>query len=219
MANARLWVDPSNPGVLQLPADAAQHQIAIATDTCNQNTKGWNMWIKVTNKLKQQILDAMEVEGELVGHATRSISKLLNHLVTCHSQIKPNNIKNNKKKLGAGWSPTSSLKELWIHANQCRQFAAIAQVPIPDGKVLCILLDVIAATGLFSNGCKEWCKKLKVDQMHDNFKQHFQRCCDECTRVLSAQAAGFHSANAAVTEILPQANTTTTGMVAIAGME
>jgi hypothetical protein len=35
MANAQPWVDSPNPGILQLPANAAQHQIAIATDMCN----------------------------------------------------------------------------------------------------------------------------------------------------------------------------------------
>jgi hypothetical protein len=53
MNGAQPWVDPSNPGTLQLPADAMQHQITIATNTHNRNTKEWNTWIELSTKLKQ----------------------------------------------------------------------------------------------------------------------------------------------------------------------
>jgi hypothetical protein len=106
--------------------------------------------------LKQQILDSVDkaqlakLEGNLVGHAVRSVRELLNHLVTRHSQIRREDIKNNKKKLAAEWSPTNSLKELWISIHRCCQFTIMAQEPISDGKMLGVLLDVIEATGAFS---------------------------------------------------------------------
>jgi hypothetical protein len=58
MNGAQPWVDPPNPGVvLRLPANTAQRQIAIATDMHNRNAKGWNTWIKLSAKLKQQVFD------------------------------------------------------------------------------------------------------------------------------------------------------------------
>jgi hypothetical protein len=87
MNGTQPWVDPPNPGVLQIPTSAAQHQMAITTSACNLNSKEWTTWIKVTNKLKQQVLDAAgkahlaELEDDVVGCATRTASKLLNHLV------------------------------------------------------------------------------------------------------------------------------------------
>jgi hypothetical protein len=102
---AQPWVNPPNSGTLQLPAKAAQHQIAIATNTCNFNMKEWNTWIELSTKLKQQILNAAdkahlaELSNQLTGHAAVTVGELLNHLVTHHCQIKCGDIETVEKLL------------------------------------------------------------------------------------------------------------------------
>jgi hypothetical protein len=54
----------------------------------------------------------------LAGRAAASAGQLLNHLVTRRCEIKRNDIKANKKKLGANWSPAASLEQLWIRAHE-----------------------------------------------------------------------------------------------------
>jgi hypothetical protein len=39
--------------------------------------------------------------------------------------------------------------------------------------------------GAFADECKEWRKKPEADQMHANFKMHFQHCCEEHARTLA----------------------------------
>jgi hypothetical protein len=83
MNGAQPWVDPPSSGVPQLPANAAQCRIATATDTHNRNAKGWNTWIKLSTKLKQQTLGAADKAHlaklmiQVVGHAARTAGNLL----------------------------------------------------------------------------------------------------------------------------------------------
>jgi hypothetical protein len=78
MPGAQPWVDPPSPGTLQLPAGAAQHQMATLADTRNCSAKEQNMWVELSSKLKQQILDAVdethtdELSNRLAGRAAVS---------------------------------------------------------------------------------------------------------------------------------------------------
>jgi hypothetical protein len=104
-----------------------QRQITIATAERSWNTKEWNAWIKLSSKLKQQILDTADkgclakLSNNLMGHAAVTTGELLNHLVAHRCEIKCDDVKANKQKLGTEWSPTVSLKELWIHARECQE--------------------------------------------------------------------------------------------------
>jgi hypothetical protein len=73
------------------------------------------------------------------------------------------------------------------------------------------LLNVIETAGVFAAGCCEWPKRPVNEHALANFKEHFKCHCDERTHTLSAQAGGFHSANAVITEQLQQANIAATG--------
>jgi hypothetical protein len=70
-----------------------------------------------------------ELSNRATGCAAVSAQQLLNHLVTRHCEIKRNDIKANKKKLAANWSPSTSLEQLWICARECQDFAAISGEP------------------------------------------------------------------------------------------
>jgi hypothetical protein len=132
MANTQPWVNPPVPGDLNLVANAATRQIAIATNACDRGTKACNAWIKLTNKLKQQLIDAVgdahlkELKHETSACAWCTIAELLNHLVTACGQIKVDNIARNKKKLSADWSPDAPLEDLWNNVTNCHAFATRA---------------------------------------------------------------------------------------------
>jgi hypothetical protein len=103
-------------------------------------------------------------------------------------EIKCDDIKANKKKLAADWSPAANLEQLWIRARECQGFAATAGEPIPEGKMIGTLLDVIKTAGVFAAGCCEWRKHPVNERALANFKEHFKCHCDERTRTLSALA-------------------------------
>jgi hypothetical protein len=217
MVGAQPWVDPQNPGALQIPANSTARQMAMLSDTHNREVKEYNTFIDLAAKLKQQILDAVdhtyidELSNPLTGFATVTTAQLLTHLMTRYCEIKRDDIKANKKKLAADWSPATTLEQLWIRARECQDFATTAGEPIPEGEVVGTLLDVIENTGVFATGCYEWRKRPINEHTLANFKEHFKYHYDERTRTLSAQAGGFHSANAVVTEQMQQVNIATTG--------
>jgi hypothetical protein len=112
-----------------------QCQMAALVDTRNRSAKEHNAWVEISAKLKQQILGAAgkvrvgELSDGLAGRAVVSAGQLLNHLVACCCEIKCDDIKANKKKLSADWSPAASLEQLWVHARECQNFAAIPENP------------------------------------------------------------------------------------------
>jgi hypothetical protein len=99
-------------------------------------------------------------------------------LVTRCCEIKRDDIKANKKKLAADWSPAASLEQFWIRARECQDFATIAGEPIPAGEMIGTLLDVIEAAGVFAAGCCEWRKRPVAEHTLANFKEHFKCHCD-----------------------------------------
>jgi hypothetical protein len=149
LPGAQPRVDPQNPGTLQIPASAAACQMALLADTHNRSAKKRNAWVELSAKLKQRILDAVgkahlgELSGRMAGHAAVSTGQLLDHLVARCCKTKCNDIKANKKKLAADWSPAASLEQLWIRARECQGFAAIAGEPAPGGEMIRTLLDAI----------------------------------------------------------------------------
>jgi hypothetical protein len=60
MANTQPWVDPANPGDLQIVANATTCQITITTNNYNRDTKAYNTWKELTNKLKRQLIAAID---------------------------------------------------------------------------------------------------------------------------------------------------------------
>jgi hypothetical protein len=74
LPGAQPRVNPPNPGNLELPANAAQCQMAVLADTHNHSTKECNTWVELSAKLKQQILGAVdkthmgELSDRLTGH-------------------------------------------------------------------------------------------------------------------------------------------------------
>jgi hypothetical protein len=113
-------------------------QMALLSDTHNCQVKEHNARIDLAAKLKQQILDAVdhtcvdELNDSMTGFAAVTAEQLLMHLVTRCYEIKRDDIKANKKKLAADWSPASTLEQLWIHARECQGFAKFATANFPE---------------------------------------------------------------------------------------
>jgi hypothetical protein len=59
MPGAQPWVDPQNPGTLQIPASAAARQMAMLSDTPSRQVNEHNTRVDLAAKLKQQILHAI----------------------------------------------------------------------------------------------------------------------------------------------------------------
>jgi hypothetical protein len=137
VAGAQPWADPQNPGALQIPANSTARQMAMLSDMHNRQVKEHNTFVDLAAKLKQQILDAVdhthvdELSDTLTGFAAVTTAQLLTHLMICCCEIKRDDIKANKKKLAADWSPAANLEQLWIRARECQGFAATAGEPIP----------------------------------------------------------------------------------------
>jgi hypothetical protein len=63
--------------------------------------------------------------------------------------------------------------------------------------IMRLTLEVFDRTGVYDHACLSWCEKAEADQTLPLFKTHFIAADRECQRRLTAQAAGFHGANAA----------------------
>jgi hypothetical protein len=113
------------------------------------------------------------------GHASHAtyacaLSRSFMHLMTRCCKIKRDDIKANRKKLAADWSPAANLEQLWIRARERQDFAATAGEPVPEGEMIGTLLGVIKTAGVFATGCCEWRKRPTNEHALANFKEHFR---------------------------------------------
>jgi hypothetical protein len=90
---------------------------------------------------------------------------------------------------------------LWVRIKEIQQFATAANEPITNATVIRLILRVFENTGVFGMVTKKWRDCPDNKWMYNNFKAYFKKGNKECLRKLTAKAASYHGANAAINTI------------------
>ena len=166
----------------------------------------------VTEELKQhQLLAAVPtrylsiLEDADYGYSDISIIEMRTHLRTTYATIEPEEIECNPNALTGTWNPDEPIEDLWNRLQEIQRFATDAQEPITDAAALRLTLGVFEATGVLTTAAEKWRDKPQVDWTMVNFQVHFTKANKDQARKLTAQSAGFHGANSAVTVTPPGA--------------
>jgi hypothetical protein len=80
----------------------------------------------------------------------------LTHLHSQYSEITSEDLRENCKKMEAGWSPPTPFQELVTQLTDGMNFAAENGVAIPDRMMALIGYDIVLASGVFPEGCRDW---------------------------------------------------------------
>lgn len=195
---------PAHPGGLPAHAAAATTaQITQTNRTYDATLAACGLYTTVREELKKQLLAAVDhkylkqLEDDVFGYADVTPQAMLVHLQTTYGAVTQDDIEKNRNLLSAPWNPDDSIEDLWTRILHCQSYATAAQEPIPDAAAIRLILNVLEKTGIFTDALAVWRRKPEADHTLANFKAHFTAENKERVRVLTAQTAGFHGANAA----------------------
>jgi hypothetical protein len=94
------------------------------------------------------------------------------------------------------FDPSLPIKTLFDQIKDSVDLAAAADAPYTPKQVVAIAYNIAFQTGMFTEGCRDWCKQVDANKTWQNFKTNFATAHqDLCKLQLTLQTAGYHSAN------------------------
>jgi hypothetical protein len=162
-------------------------------------------YLMVVEELKRQLLSAVQplyldaLKDVTFGFADITPEAMLTHLKDEYGSIEPDNLEANRARLSHDWNPDEPIESLWLRIQEVQRYASKGREPITDDTVLRLLLPVLEKTGVFIHATTMWRDEDPITATLATFKAHFTHAYKEHHRQLTAQLAGYHSANAAIT--------------------
>jgi hypothetical protein len=208
--NGHAFIAPAHPGLLPPPnPNATAAQINEAYRQYLLDVSEFTNYHTIGETLKQMILRAVDDEylailaDDTMGYADVTCAEMLAHLFATYSTVSADDIQANRDSLSNEWNPDDSLESLFKRIQVAQKFATAHNDTISDKAAINQTLLAIEATKLFTTACEKWRDKDEATQTMANFQAHFTKAKKERRRQLTAQTAGYHSANATTSTPIP----------------
>jgi hypothetical protein len=122
----------------------------------------------------------------------------------------------NFKHMRRAWDPQQPVETLFKQIQDCADYSETGGVPIDPSQQINIGYAKIFATGHFMSACRRWNEKPAAEKTWTHFKSHFAAAHRQNKQMQgeSAASAGYHSANAAMTQSEDQMAEATIGALA-----
>ena len=164
------------------------------------------VFLKTSKTLKALVLEAVPVAyieslaDAIHGFNDVNVAAIIAHLETTYGAITTEDLEENEALLSAPWDPKDPTELIFNNADKILAFAQAGGEAIPDGKCVRTLVKVFEHSGVLNDAVKDWRKKTAVNQTYDNLRTHMRTYNQRRIRALTADEAGFNTANAATTQ-------------------
>jgi hypothetical protein len=209
LTNAVPFVVPVHPGADPVhAAGATGPQITETNRIYLAAVNTFRTYHSVDRALRKQLLEACPhrflrvLEDRELGFGNVTMQTtlaMLTHLWATYGTITADALDANMTKLNQAWHPPTPIETLFDQMDSASDFAIAGGAAIGEPNIVRAGYNLIFATGLFDLPCREWRAKPDADKTRVVFHQHFLAANQD--RTLTTSAAGFHSANAAVTTV------------------
>jgi hypothetical protein len=137
----------------------------------------------------------------MVGYAKISSRYMLDHLFETYGNITAVDLEINFEHMRRAWDPQQPVETLFKQIQDCADYSEAGGVPIGTSQQINVGYAHIFATGHFMSACRRWNEKLATEKTWTHFKSHFAAAHRQHKQMQgeTADHAGFHSANAAMT--------------------
>jgi hypothetical protein len=114
------------------------------------------------------------------------------------------------------WDPQQPVETLFKQIQDCADYSEAGCVPLGPSQQINVGYAKIFATGHFRRACRRWNEKTAADKTWTHFKSHFAAAHRQHKQMQGETAgnAGYHSANAAMTQTEDQMAEATIGALA-----
>jgi hypothetical protein len=172
--------------------------------------------------LKKQIISVFEpmyleiLNDNMVGYANISERDMLDHLFETYCNITAVDLEINFEHMRRAWDPQQPVETLFKQIQDCADYLEAGGVPIGPSQQINIGYANIFATGHFMSACRRWNEKPAAEKTWTHFKSYFAAAHCQHTQMQGETAAhaGFHSANADMTQNEDQMAEATIGALA-----
>jgi hypothetical protein len=172
--------------------------------------------------LKKQIISVFEpmyleiLNDNMMGYANISARDMLDHLFKTYGNITPVDLEINFEYMRRAWDPKQPVETLFKQIQDCADHSEAGGVPIGHSKQINVGYAKIFATGHFMSACRRWNEKPAAEKTWTHFKSHFAAAHRQHKQMQgeSAANAGYHSANASMTQNEDQIAEPTIGALA-----
>jgi hypothetical protein len=123
----------------------------------------------------------------------------LTHLHAQYSTVTTEDFDQNKAQMEAQWNPPTPIQDLFTQLTDGQRFLTENDGPLMDLALARMGFNIILKTRLFESACSHWRQRPEPEKTFANFRTYFARQEVERRAKITAQAAGYHGANAATT--------------------
>jgi hypothetical protein len=127
---------------------------------------------------------------------------MLDDLFETYSNITAVDLEINFEHMHRAWDPQQPVETLFKQIQDCADYSEAGGVPIGLSQQINVGYAKIFATGHFMSACRRWNEKPAAEKTWTHFKSHFAAAHRQHKQMQGETAAhaGFHSANAAMTQ-------------------
>jgi hypothetical protein len=138
----------------------------------------------------------------MVGYANISTRDMLDHLFETYGNITAVDLEINLEHMRRAWDPQQPVESLFKQIQDCADYSEAGGVPISTSQQINVGYAKILATGQFMISCRRWNEKPAAEKTWTHFKSYFAAAHRQHNQMKGETAAhaGFHSANAAMTQ-------------------
>jgi hypothetical protein len=156
------------------------------------------------------------LNDNMVGYSNISTRDMLDHLFETYGNITAVDLEINFEHMRRAWDPQQLVETLFKQIQDCADYLEAGGVPIGPSQQINVGYANIFATGYFMSAYRRWNEKPAADKTWTHFKSHLAVAHCQHTQMQGETAAnaGFHSANAAMTQNEDQMAEATIGDVA-----
>jgi hypothetical protein len=217
-----LWVTPNAPGRAPATTDGTASQISAARHVWEGDVQTYWTYTSIQQALKNQIISVFEpmyleiLNDNMVGYANISARYMLDHLFETYDNITAFDLEINFEHMRRAWDPQQPVETLFEQIQDCADYSEAGGVPIGPSQQITVGYENIFATGHFMSAFRRQNEKPAADKTWTHFKSHFAAAHRQHKQVQgeTAATAGYHSANAAMTQNEDQMAKATIGALA-----
>jgi hypothetical protein len=203
-----LWVTSNAPGRAPATTDGTAAQISAARHVWEEDVQTYRTCTSVLQALKKQIISVFEpmyleiLNDNMVGYENISARDMLDHHFETYGNITAVDLEINFEHMRRAWDPQQPVKTLFKQIQDCADYSEAGGVPIVPSQQINVGYQKIFATGHFMSACCCCNEKPAAGKTWTHFKSHFAAAHRQHKQMQgeSAAHAGYHSANAAMTQ-------------------
>jgi hypothetical protein len=214
-----LWITPQALGGVPAATDGTSAQIRAARHNWEEDVQTYRTCTSIQQALKKQIISVFEpmylyiFNDNMVGYANISARDMLDHLFETYGNITAVDLEINFEHMRQAWDPQHPVETLFKQIQDCADYSEAGGVLIGHTQHINAGYAKTFATDHFMSACRWWNEKPTAEKTWAQFKSHFAAAHHQHKQMQgeSAATAGYHSANAAVTQNEDQMEEATIG--------